>query len=107
MKTTDMHELNRILGELTSKDLVLDVRTVEEYEEGHVPGSRNIPLDQVISHAEDLKKYERIFLHCRSGKRAQMATAALKEAGLNNIICIGTSGMMDWVASGYPLSIPK
>ena len=62
MKTLSMHELNESLKNLSPQDLILDVRTPEEFAEGHVPGAANIPVDQVIGHAGELKKISK-YLH--------------------------------------------
>lgn len=103
MNTMSMDDLYENLGQLSSKDLILDVRKPDEYAEGHVKGSRNIPHEQVAEHADELKKYSQVIIHCRSGKRAQVAHEALKAKGLNNLVCIKDSGMMNWVESGYPV----
>jgi len=96
----DLHERVKKLG---GQEIVLDVRGLDEYVDGHVPGSINIPHDQVGAHVAELKKYERIYVHCRSGKRAQMATADLERAGLKNLVCIADGGMMDWAEAGYEM----
>jgi rhodanese-related sulfurtransferase len=98
-----MADLHSKLKQLQAKELVLDVRGPEEFAEGHVPGSRNIPHDQVAQYAEELKKFERVYIHCRSGKRAQMAVDALQKVGVNNLVCIADGGMLDWAAAGYEI----
>lgn len=99
----EMRDLYEKHDKLQSGEIVLDVRTREEYAEGHVPGSLNIPHDEVEKHLDELRKYKRIYMHCRSGKRAGMAYEALNRAGLKNVVCISGSGMMDWIEAGYPL----
>ena len=98
---TDLHDKLTSLG---PKDLVLDVRTPEEFQEGHVPGSRNIPHDEIEFRAQELKAFDKIYLHCRSGKRAQVATQVLEAMGFKNITCVPSTGMMDWEAAGYEIS---
>lgn len=97
-----MRDLHDKLPRLGSDEIILDVRAPAEFAAGHVPGSRNIPHDQVAFHLDELKAYQRIYLHCRSGKRAQVASETLRRAGLSNIVCIAGSGMEDWVALGLP-----
>ncbi len=102
-ETFTMQDLHERLGALGKGALVLDVRTHEEFAEGHVPGARNIPHEEVASHSSELKKHEKVYVLCRSGKRAGVACGALKKAGLTNLVCITTTGMMHWLEAGYPV----
>ncbi len=99
-----MKALHERLSKLGKSEVVLDVRGRDEYAEGHVPGSLNIPHDEVAGHADELKKYERVYIHCRSGKRAQLAFAELVQQGLNNLICVSDGGMADWISAGYEVA---
>lgn len=59
--------------------IILDVRTPEEFSEGHVPDAVNIPLDKLSSAALDkLKKH---YVYCRSGARSEAACDYLKKHG--------------------------
>ena len=97
-----MHDLNKLVGHLGNGEIVLDVRSPEEYADGHIAGAKNIPHDQVVSHADELKKYKKIYVHCMRGGRAGMAFEALKAKGLTNLVCISSGGMADWMSAGYP-----
>jgi rhodanese-related sulfurtransferase len=48
-----------------------------------------------------------VYVHCRSGGRAGFAVKALQQAGLTNLVCIGNTGMLHWVAAGYTLVTGK
>ncbi|NNM15226.1 MAG: rhodanese-like domain-containing protein, partial [Bacteroidia bacterium] len=61
--------------------IVVDVRTVEEFNSGHVKGSLNIPMSSLLSNMERLKGKE-VILVCRSGMRAQNAKGMLKSNGI-------------------------
>lgn len=98
-----MHDLSKLVGKLPSDEVILDVRTVEEYKEGHIAGSINIPHDEVSSHLDKIKNYKKVYMHCRSGGRVKIAMAAFLSAGLDNVVCISNSGMNDWYESGYPV----
>jgi rhodanese-related sulfurtransferase len=98
-----MRDLHSKLGNLSSGEIILDVRSSDEFRAGHVPGSMNIPHDQVASHAERLKSYSKIYVHCQAGGRAGKAVEALSRLGLNNLICVSGSGMGDWISAGYPV----
>jgi rhodanese-related sulfurtransferase len=100
--TLTMKELNPVSEKLGPKEVVLDVRTPEEFAEGHVPGAINIDHESVGKHADRLAGYDKVYVHCRSGKRAQMAVDTLQSKGLKNLVLIKDSGMMDWTAAGFP-----
>ena len=75
--------------------VLIDVRTEEEYAEGHIPGSVNIPLQSIQdigTVAED--KLTPLFVYCRSGRRSGEAETLLKEAGYTNVYNIG--GIIDY-----------
>jgi glyoxylase-like metal-dependent hydrolase (beta-lactamase superfamily II) len=96
----DLHKVWRISPANT---LIVDSRTPEEYEIGHVPGSRNIPFGTEMQHADELRKFDKVYLYCRSGRRAQTAFTNLTIMGLSNLACVGHSGMPNWVLAGYPV----
>ena len=63
--------------------VIIDVRTPAEFKEGHIPGSRNIPLDQIGSKSAELKKAGKpVITVCRSGSRSGMAKSKLSASGL-------------------------
>lgn len=98
----DIQKLHELHSKLGDGEIILDVRTPEEFAEGHVPGAKNIPHDQVGNHLDELKKYKKIYMHCKAGGRAQTAFMELKSKGLNNLVCVSVGGMADWQAKGYP-----
>ena len=70
--------------------VLLDVRTPQEYREGHIPKSINIPLqtiDKVTSIMEN--KDTALFVYCYSGARSRQATAMLRHMGYTNVQNIG------------------
>lgn len=103
MQTLSIPGLYEKISTLTKNDLVLDVRTAEEFASGHVPGSRNIPFDEVSKHATELGRYKQLYLYCRSGGRVQKACHELEALGLKNLIAVVGGGMPDWEAAGYPV----
>ncbi len=63
--------------------VIIDVRTVGEYKEGHIKGSKNIPLDTISSKIEEIKKLNKpVIACCRSGMRSAQATSILKQNGI-------------------------
>ena len=70
--------------------VLLDVRTAQEYGGGHIPGSRNIPLqviDKVTSVAEN--KDTVLYVYCQSGARSRQATNVLRGMGYTKVNNIG------------------
>lgn len=62
--------------------LVVDVRTPEEFAEGHVPGALNVPLDEIVQRSAELGDPSRqIILYCRTGNRSGQAIARLHRQG--------------------------
>ena len=64
----------------------VDVRSREEFADGHFPGATNIPLSEIISNADELKTLNGpVVLYCRSGARSMNAYLLLKQLGLENV----------------------
>ncbi len=76
--------------------IILDVRTQEEYDEGHIPGAILIPNTEIEERAEEelTDKDQLILVYCRSGRRNKMAAEILVELGYTNIREFG--GIIDW-----------
>ncbi len=70
--------LDKILDE--DNYIVIDVRTEEEYNTGHVVGALNIPYDEIDEHV-DLDKNKTILVYCKSGNRSGTAYTILKDLG--------------------------
>jgi phage shock protein E len=81
--------------------LLVDVRTAEEYQAGHVPGAINIPHDEVATRLNELEPYRArgVVVYCRSGTRAGMAADALQNAGFTNLAHLD-GHMAGWSESG-------
>ena len=63
--------------------IIVDVRSASEYKAGHIPGSKNFPLDNIRSKVADLKKLNKpVITVCRSGARSGMAKGILKSSGI-------------------------
>ncbi len=96
MKTITMKDLETIHAQLKSNEVIVDVRTREEFAEGHVPGALNRPVDEIDQAASELKKYDQIFLHCRSGGRVKVAGAILESLGVTQISGVIQGGFPEW-----------
>lgn len=66
---------------------IIDVRSMMEYQMGHVSGSINIPLDEIPQHVEEFKSAKGpLIFCCASGNRSGQAVYYLEESGLQNIV---------------------
>ena len=76
--------------------VILDVRTQEEYDQGHIPGAILIPDYEISAKAETVltDKNQLILVYCRSGRRSKLAAEALVKLGYTNIREFG--GIIDW-----------
>jgi rhodanese-related sulfurtransferase len=83
---------------------VLDVRTPQEFAEGHLEGARNVDFlsddfEQQFD-ALDLPKDQTVYLHCRSGGRSQKAAELLRSKGYSDAVNAG--GFEDLAKAGAP-----
>ena len=76
--------------------IILDVRTAEEYKEGHIPNAINVANETIGEDeiAELPDKEQLIMVYCRSGRRSKQAASKLVKLGYSNIVEIG--GIIDW-----------
>ncbi|HPX32947.1 MAG TPA: rhodanese-like domain-containing protein [Erysipelotrichaceae bacterium] len=74
----------------TSGAILIDVRNLEEYQQGHIPESKNIPLKQLDEAASVIKDENTpLYVYCRSGVRSGRAASTLKHMGYVNVVNIG------------------
>ena len=64
---------------------IVDVRTPAEFAQGHVAGSRNIPLDQFQARMSEIDPEQPVLLCCASGGRSGMAKQLLEKAGYQQV----------------------
>jgi phage shock protein E len=87
-----MQELAKLINDRIGT--ILDVRSIPEFHEGHFPGAKNVPVDQIPFKIEELKKLPQPFvLYCRSGSRSMMALMILRQHGFDEVYNAG--GLMD------------
>jgi len=63
--------------------VLLDVRTPEEFSQGHVPGARNIPIDELRGRLGEVPAGARILCYCQVGQRGYLATRILLQRGFD------------------------
>ncbi len=70
--------------------LLVDVRTKAEFDAGHIPGARHVPLDAIGARASELVgEGKPVVVYCASGVRSAAAKRALKRAGLTDVHNLG------------------
>ena len=76
--------------------IIIDARTQEEYDEGHIPGAILIPEYEISNRAEKelTDKDQLILVYCRSGRRSKIAAEELVKLGYTNVKEFG--GIIDW-----------
>ena len=76
--------------------VIIDARTQEEYDAGHIPGAVLIPEYEIADRAESKlpDKNQLILVYCKSGRRSKIASQALVDLGYTNVKEFG--GIIDW-----------
>ena len=84
--------------------LLIDVRTPQEYADGHIPGALNMPHEAIGDYVEQLNdaKDKPIIIYCRSGRRAQIAMQMLEQKQFTGISHL-EGDMLGWTEAGLPV----
>ena len=77
------------INSVSDEFIVIDVRTLEEFESGHIEDSSNIEWQEISSIADNINKDQKIYLYCRSGRRSQNATDILVDLGYKDVTNLG------------------
>lgn len=99
----ELHEKMRI-SEAMQGSIVIDVRTPEEYAQGHIPTAVNKPLDKLALYEDALKMYDKVYVHCRTGGRSSRACERLAQIGHEEVYNI-LGGVEAWQQAGYNVEV--
>lgn len=103
---TDFPEVTaeQLIAHTDSHYLILDVRSEEEFAEGHIANAINIPHDAILDRLVALEghKDKPILLYCRSGYRAGKAADVLKEQGFSQLFLL-EGHMLAWRDNQHPI----
>jgi len=80
----------------------VDVRTAEEFAEGHIEGAVLIPVQELAERLNEVPKDKQVYVYCRSGKRSAQASSMLAKAGFTNIENV-TGGINAWKDADFPV----
>ena len=81
---------------------IIDVRTPEEFSEGHIESALNIPLDTIENYLDTLKQYSKVYIYCRSGGRSQQGCFNVSMLGIKNAYTM-RGGILEWQKQGNVL----
>lgn len=96
------------VAEITARDdapLLLDVRSPEEFAQGHLPGAVLIPHDQLADRLAEIDRDRWVLVYCRSGARADKAQDILEDAGIEVRQVQGS--WLRWQEEGRPVVVPS
>jgi len=96
----DVAEARDLIGEKAAL-VILDVRTVSEFDSGHLEGAINIPVEVLSSHLSSLNKDDELLVYCRTGNRSTTAVGILRENGYDLIYHMD-GGIAAWNSAGFP-----
>jgi rhodanese-related sulfurtransferase len=85
--------------------VLVDVRTVEEYNKNHIAGAINIPTPDLRVRYQELNLHTPTVVICGSGRRSSLGASILKMQGFGEVFSLA-GGMMGYIAAGYPLECP-
>lgn len=102
VKHVDAEKAAQLVAE--GKVTVLDVRTEDEYKEGHIKGASNVDIlsKDFAKKLEAVDKTKPVLVHCQAGGRSTRSLPKLEQAGFTEIYHLD-GGMADWVKAGKPV----
>ncbi|MGB5418536.1 FAD-dependent oxidoreductase [Algibacter sp.] len=100
--------LEILINDNSNEDyLLLDSRTVEEYEKGTIPGAVNYPLDGLRQHVDHIKSLDKkVVIFCQKGLRGYLAELILRNNGITNVVNIA-GGFKVWQMYSERIEIPQ
>lgn len=107
IKNVSADEAAKLLADKDLQLQVLDIRTPEEFEEGHIAGAilvdfRGADFEERLKKLDKAKPY---LMHCRSGGRSTTSLKTFRELGFQRIFHLN-SGMLGWLDAGKPIEKP-
>lgn len=94
------------LGDGDDNSYLLDVRTVKEFEAGHIEGAVNIPVDEIRNRLNEIPAGKRIDIYCEAGLRGYLASRILRQNGFNEVFNL-SGGYVLWNACTRETALTK
>ncbi|HET6257199.1 rhodanese-like domain-containing protein [Pseudonocardia sp.] len=89
------------VADLPPDAALLDVREIDEWNAGHAPGARHLPMSELTARIAELPDHDPLYVVCRSGGRSARVVAYLAGQGYPVVNVEG--GMQSWAAQGREL----
>ena len=86
----------------TPKAFLLDVRTPDEYRQGHLRGAVLVPLGELERRMGEVPRNRTVLVYCAVGSRSRMAAGLLARKGYGEVYNMG-DGIVGWYRSGFPI----
>ena len=84
-----------------AKYAIVDVRAASEWNEGHIPGAKHIPLPELADRLAELPTDRPLLLQCAGGSRSMIAASLLQAQGINGVVNL-SGGYAAWRKAGLP-----
>lgn len=101
MQTIKLEELPDVYTR--SSVVLVDVRPSQEFDDAHIPGSINIPLDQLRDRIGEIPRDKSVYVVCERGGQSIGATLVLAGLGIK-VCCVTAGGVKHWKEKGLPIS---
>ena len=95
--------INELEQAITNGEFVLDVREDWEFQAGHVPNAKHIPLNSIPDRLSEIPKEQTIWVICQAGGRSMTAANYLSAQGFDVVSVAGGTG--SWIQSGKEVSV--
>lgn len=105
MASISVEKYSAKLKDLQNSDaatVCLDVREPQEFFEGRIPGTRNIPLSELGLHLGELRGAQRVYVSCLSGRRSALAVGTLEYLGIRDAVNV-VGGYKAWTQANLPV----
>jgi len=102
LETVPQTSTGALAGNTGATPLVIDVRGGNEWEAGHIPRARHLPLGALAGRLGELSRDQPIVVHCQGGGRAAIGASLLQAHGFTQVASL-TGGFAAWEAEGRPV----
>lgn len=89
------------VAELPADAVLIDVREDDEWQAGHAPAARHLPMSRLAERLAEVPDADPLYVICRSGGRSGRVVAFLNQQGRSSVNVAG--GMQAWAARGLPM----
>ena len=106
IKEVDAPELAQRLEDQPKNIRIIDVREMNEFTAGTMPGAEAMPMASIPVRLNELDKDKELVVVCRSGARSAQVCMFLQQQGFENVFNL-RGGLMSWARLGLPIELPQ